>query len=1131
TVTMVVTGLEILADAQPFPFVKGSYFLGVVTLETQRRDNTLKTRALVLQLSDMLAPFSIFTMGVCGRIRSLMKQIKQDIKEVGNLVDTYHKHSLTSKFFFSGKYQGQFKDAGDIVFALQIHITVGIDEIREQVRNSNTLLVKLIKIVEYNSPGEQGWERSLKNLGGRNKVLANDELLTTFAQEIEDSQSSESTAKTTPKEKGEKGNDADKDKPTDPKSTGKADDSKTKSGKDASNVLSLLERRELRMPLQEIIDSNFALYEGKLESQVQLLSKAVTQSKQEILQHLESGAHEKISHHYIRRVWKDMGWRSNVKSRQFVLAMHDFYADRYARAFMLRRRASTENGPSLQTPVDGGDQSPTTHAQVDISDADMAPGDIEETLADRWCLQYLDITHAYPIMEAIDDDDSGYIRISEINDFTSSTPKGWTLLQWFAYWGGGWKQQSSVYARSINEIIVLIRRKSHDVLVENNQFAINYVKQLMWSSTIAKMTWAVTMNTPATSESPLDKLVARSMEYKEEQLERALRRVHYNVDAPDSLVLISGPGRIEKDIFAIIFLILRHHYLIFLRATKVWIDEREFQVATNTVANIVKAITDRVNILSTSYRQQGLDEQIQLSRFHGGIYRFVPDSKNEQKIEWRGLDDGPFSELKEKISSSEQNLELRYGEWSLDLHSYSNPPAPNVLPGEVSDEGKDDGEDDESDDDDSRASNAANIEEIMAQANSSAFSLLKISDSSPDFGKHMKDVIHGLEAIAMKSGPFSFINGTVKRVKRVLASELKKEKVNPRIKELLRGLVSIISPLLKLYFWKDAGEATETGASFGGRLSDLLHHILFDIRDAEKAIETLTTQAEKAVNNNPADNPSPISELATLDSVINRLHVRRCDIEFCLDLHNEKGFRRLLVAQKIVIRDIQEQRRRLSPAYLRRRQAVRKLFINLTAKSPVRELASRILSDTERAELTAIISEVPKVDLARWDSLSRLQRRRENVHANIGCDGCGTCPLVGHRYTCLTCYDFDLCVNCERKVHSPEPGTMPMEIQNHLPSHPLMKVCRQVWAPDEVDDYDWKADEKPSEERGNGDDSAAEDDEVSEDAEPRSANLTTDGAAGNEGMYSYSEHSSAKLTGSKQVKLMSNRMTTHRSPQ
>ncbi|OMJ96030.1 hypothetical protein SteCoe_408 [Stentor coeruleus] len=47
------------------------------------------------------------------------------------------------------------------------------------------------------------------------------------------------------------------------------------------------------------------------------------------------------------------------------------------------------------------------------------------------------------------------------------------------------------------------------------------------------------------------------------------------------------------------------------------------------------------------------------------------------------------------------------------------------------------------------------------------------------------------------------------------------------------------------------------------------------------------------------------------------------------------------------------------------------------------------------------------------------------VHQNIICDGCNIGPIVGIRYKCTTCHDFDLCENCEEKC-------------NH--SHPLIKI-------------------------------------------------------------------------------------------
>lgn len=221
--------------------------------------------------------------------------------------------------------------------------------------------------------------------------------------------------------------------------------------------------------------------------------------------------------------------------------------------------------------------------------------------------------------------------------------------------------------------------------------------------------------------------------------------------------------------------------------------------------------------------------------------------------------------------------------------------------------------------------------------------------------------------------------------------------------------------------------------------------------------------------------------------MINKLQTRRDDIESCLALHNERGFRRLLVGQRIIIRDIQEQRRKLSPSYLRRRQAIRKLFVDLTAKDMLFRAVPWFdteLTTAERAELAAITCEVPDVDLESWKSLAKLERRRTNVHLyvismsqtshysslyeprSIGCDGCQTAPIIGIRFTCLKCYgvsslcvvhqgsknnapshvlDFDLCSECERKVHSPEPGTIPMEIGDHMSSHPIIKVTRLVW--------------------------------------------------------------------------------------
>lgn len=43
------------------------------------------------------------------------------------------------------------------------------------------------------------------------------------------------------------------------------------------------------------------------------------------------------------------------------------------------------------------------------------------------------------------------------------------------------------------------------------------------------------------------------------------------------------------------------------------------------------------------------------------------------------------------------------------------------------------------------------------------------------------------------------------------------------------------------------------------------------------------------------------------------------------------------------------------------------------------------------------------------------------VHENIICNRCGTYPIIGHRYKCSVCMDFDFCQNCEKSVTHEHP--------------------------------------------------------------------------------------------------------------
>jgi hypothetical protein len=52
---------------------------------------------------------------------------------------------------------------------------------------------------------------------------------------------------------------------------------------------------------------------------------------------------------------------------------------------------------------------------------------------------------------------------------------------------------------------------------------------------------------------------------------------------------------------------------------------------------------------------------------------------------------------------------------------------------------------------------------------------------------------------------------------------------------------------------------------------------------------------------------------------------------------------------------------------------------------------------------------------------------KEAVHRGITCDGCGVNPIVGVRYQCTVCPNFDLCKSCEAKGE-------------HAPTHPMLQL-------------------------------------------------------------------------------------------
>ena len=56
------------------------------------------------------------------------------------------------------------------------------------------------------------------------------------------------------------------------------------------------------------------------------------------------------------------------------------------------------------------------------------------------------------------------------------------------------------------------------------------------------------------------------------------------------------------------------------------------------------------------------------------------------------------------------------------------------------------------------------------------------------------------------------------------------------------------------------------------------------------------------------------------------------------------------------------------------------------------------------------------------------------VHFGVKCDGCGTFPIIGCRFKCAVCDNFDFCEECENKLG-----------EEH--NHPFLKIYEPKMTP------------------------------------------------------------------------------------
>ncbi|KAG9021177.1 hypothetical protein FS842_006781 [Serendipita sp. 407] len=315
---------------------------------------------------------------------------------------------------------------------------------------------------------------------------------------------------------------------------------------------------EVKQSLKEDVDKslnfNLTIFQKKLELQITQFTLAmdhtVRRETDRVISVITSGPHDrvvdKVGHQQtllrhgspivqdLHLIWKEMGWKSTVKARHFVLAVHDYFVQKLSTVAAAQERLETGTVYS----EDGEGAAPSV-----ISEAHPKT---EHQTDDSWTLDCINLSRVPAILEAFDDDGSGFINVVEVNQFTSSRPKNWSLLHWIAYWAEGWHYTIWDYRGKIGSILDAMEELLDSGEIHKaNKSLIDYY---LLSEELLQVDQMVRSVAPYTEENTytLEEKIRPYVDEEEERLRANLKSFAWKIDGFDTLNLVTGPGRIEK---------------------------------------------------------------------------------------------------------------------------------------------------------------------------------------------------------------------------------------------------------------------------------------------------------------------------------------------------------------------------------------------------------------------------------------------------------------------------------------------------------------------------------------------------------------------------------------------------------
>ncbi|PPQ83088.1 hypothetical protein CVT25_003792 [Psilocybe cyanescens] len=672
--------LEGVSELHPIAKAVVLSFKTAVMFEQDRRENDARVTAVFLAQTDMMRILldvddlatrrqnrwpDAENLRSTAKLGLILSDMEKEIKSCGNSMDTYYKEARFVKFWKAQDWKkrmlGHIAEFNDqrvrLQQTLQVQVAVGVED----------LVLKMDVVLSHFFTPKSDWEKNLdkktRNLGPPSAWINDPAVLQSLISETKDPAFSfaHAAGKST----------ADKIKDTDKPVESEKDKAKIAFATDAQLTKV---KKELELSLDILCERNRDMFEVKLSFHTKQLEQSIANSAQLVIKSLQ-GPYDRLVHEDLRHLWKEMNWIFCVEGKFFVSAVFEFYLDRFSgKKHVDKAEPGAEEEHGVDSNLDG----------QTVSNSGSAPrfsflsrlGAVNHP--DSWTLEYIAL-YGDNITQAIDNDNSGFIRISEANAFSQAIPKGWNLPQWCAYCAAGWAYEARIYRTRISKMLTTLTEMQAKVLGTNRGFLVEFSTFNFDTICHAFSREPTGQRTPNATQELRD--LVRQKVIEQDNLYRGyLQSLKWTLEDEATIHLLYGGKAPEKYMLQFCTLVLEQTLALARKCSTVTVDIREwirlssaFQLMRKITVNRVAEL--KVRFDDSKFSGEGIDT------YYGGMWTYfdvyVPcsfeelvDALSEQSI----YDDFPVTQI------TAASAYLQYPSWEAHVKTLKRSDIPRLIP-------------------------------------------------------------------------------------------------------------------------------------------------------------------------------------------------------------------------------------------------------------------------------------------------------------------------------------------------------------------------------------------------------------------------------------------------------------------